>query len=629
MKHYSTLLFILCFLLAKAQVIYNAYANVTTISGTTFTVNNVNETNHTFVTGEKVVVMQMQDNVIGTNTLNTATFGNLGSIQSAGLWEIKTISAQTRSVGVLQTLSFSTPLVNTYNIGVNTSVQVISFRLLNAAAFSTTAAITGAAWNGTVGGIVALEVGTTLTLNHSISANGLGFRGGNRSNDYYGGGTTCTLIDYATASTNSAFKGEGIYKSTNVNFTNGLGRRLNGGGGGGQDVNGGGGGGGNYTAGGLGGIGWNSTAAGCPVASSPAGLGGLSLSSSILPSRIFMGGGGGGGQQNNTVGTNGGNGGGIIIIRANRIATTGSCGTPISITANGVSAATAANDGAGGGGAAGTIVLQVPSYSVVGTCSLIIAANGGNGGTVNSSTHAGGGAGAQGVLVFSSSQPTLNVQANTNNGTPGCNNGDVPCTSSAGTAGGSNNQGIFTNINGALSVEFLSFEASIHEVSKALLKWRVVESKPLLAFRVERSRNAVDWEIRTTLSSKSAQQLYEYVDAYPRKGINYYRITLVYADGSLSTSVIREVTVNQTEQPTVAIFPNPSSSLVTITSTGNINDLNISVYDLTGQLLSPITTLRAESELVLAFTNYPRGLYLIKIINQEGETIRLIKQVIE
>ena len=108
------------------------------------------------------------------------------------------------------------------------------------------------------------------------------------------GVTTCTLIDYRTNSTNSAFKGEGIYKNTNANFVNGIAKILNGGGGGGQDVNGGGAGGGNFTTGGLGGIGWNGTAAGCPIATSPRGLGGLSLSAQITANRVFMGGGGGG-----------------------------------------------------------------------------------------------------------------------------------------------------------------------------------------------------------------------------------------------------------------------------------------------------------------------------------------------
>lgn len=83
---------------------------------------------------------------------------------------------------------------------------------------------------------------------------------------------------------------------------------------------------------------------------------GISLSSVIDGSRIFMGGGGGGGQQNDTQGRNGGDGGGIILIKANQN-TSGTCA--VSISANGVGPATnGTNDGGGGGGAGGSIVFS-------------------------------------------------------------------------------------------------------------------------------------------------------------------------------------------------------------------------------------------------------------------------------
>ncbi len=451
---------LLSFDTVSSQSIYNAYANVTNISGSTFTVNNVNEVNHTFVNGEKVIVMQMQDDVIGTNTTNASSFGNLGSMKSVGLWEVQTVSSQTRVAGVLQNISFTGALINTYTTGPNASLQIITFHKLSAAAFTSTNSITGLAWNGNVGGVVAIEIGTIFTLNHNISGNALGYRGGAVSANYYGGGTTCTLIDYATSSTQCGFKGEGIYKITNANFVNGIAKALNGGGGGGQDINGAGGGGGNWSAGGNGGVGWNSTAAGCPTATSPGGQGGISLSAIIPFNRIFMGGGGGGGQQNNSVSTPGGNGGGIIIIKSGTLSTSGVCGTPITISANGASAATAGNDGAGGGGAAGSIVLQVNSYSVVAACGLSITANGGNGGSISDpGTHSGGGAGAQGIIVFSGAQPTTNVTASTSNGNPGCSNNSVPCNSFAGSASGPPNSGILPSINGNLPIELLNFNA--------------------------------------------------------------------------------------------------------------------------------------------------------------------------
>jgi hypothetical protein len=57
---------------AHSQVI-NGYAEVTAIAGAIFTLGQIDETADTFEDDEWVVIMQMQDNVIG-NITNTASF---------------------------------------------------------------------------------------------------------------------------------------------------------------------------------------------------------------------------------------------------------------------------------------------------------------------------------------------------------------------------------------------------------------------------------------------------------------------------------------------------------------------------------------------------------------------------
>lgn len=72
------LVFLLFSLSAIQQVfsqVINAYARVTAISGNTLTLSNVNETSHTFNVGEKAILIQMQANVIGSNTADNASFG--------------------------------------------------------------------------------------------------------------------------------------------------------------------------------------------------------------------------------------------------------------------------------------------------------------------------------------------------------------------------------------------------------------------------------------------------------------------------------------------------------------------------------------------------------------------------
>jgi hypothetical protein len=93
LKAFSLTLLLLQTITSHAQV--NAYARVTAINTarTQLTIDNRDENYHTFTVNQQVIVLQMQDNVIGTNTNNNANFGNLGAIAAAGNYEVATISA--------------------------------------------------------------------------------------------------------------------------------------------------------------------------------------------------------------------------------------------------------------------------------------------------------------------------------------------------------------------------------------------------------------------------------------------------------------------------------------------------------------------------------------------------------
>jgi len=570
-----------------AQVIYNAYAKVTNISGTTMTVTNLTEpTSYSFAAGEQFLLMQMQDDVIGTNTTaSLSTFGDISSIQSAGRWELKTVSTITRS-GSTATITFSGSLNNTYNFGSNASLQIVTLKKLSNAAFTTSANITGTAWNGSIGGVVAIEVGTNLTLQHSISANVLGFRGGTVSTNF--SGAQCTAASttvYAANDNQRGYKGEGIQFNTNANYANARGR-LASGGGGGNHHNGGGGGGGHWTTGGQGGNGYNNC-----TTNPGGGIGGQSLASFIPSSRIFMGGGGGGGQINNSTGSSGANGGGIVIVKADQLTTGTTCTSGISITANGGTAASGNNDGQGGGGAGGTVILQINSFSLSATCPLTVTASGGNGGTSsNGAEHAGGGGGAQGVVVFSAAMPTVNILVATNNGTPGCNNNSSPCNNSAGAPTGTNNSGVLTTIGGVLPIELLSFAAK-KQGSHVDITWSTSSETSNDFFTLEKSVDAIHFTELKKVKSKAKngnskiKMEYSEKDLNPYYGTSYYRLKQTDLTGEVKTFHTISVKNADITKVQVAVFPNPNTGDFTIdfSQVNKNTDLDIILQDITGK----------------------------------------------
>ncbi len=362
-----------------------------------------------FNPGDKVMILQMKGATI--NESNTAAFG-APVLNGAGLYETNIITAINGNQ-----VSLMYHLVNVYDF--SSRVQLVSIPQFTDALV--TAPLLAQPWNGNTGGVIALEVSGTLTLQAGISADGAGFRGGQSltivpndcnwllpNNDYY----------YDDNNWRGSLKGEGI-AATIADKEAGKGAPANGGGGG-NDHNAGGGGGSHATAGGDGGRNDEPSAFGCN-GNSP-GIGGYALPFSST--RIYMGGGGGAGHANNNQPTHGGNGGGIIYIKAQTIVSNNQ-----SISANGADAASSTGDGIGGGGAGGTIIAS--ATSLTGTLSLM--ASGGNGGSVNCSNQdrcfgpGGGGSGGR-ILTDLTGVPgfTLSAQGGQpgirTNSTNSCNN---------------------------------------------------------------------------------------------------------------------------------------------------------------------------------------------------------------
>ena len=301
---------------ANSQNPVNAYAKVASVSGLNIIVSNVDEQFDTFEDGEKILIMQMQGASIADSS-NAVTFGSLGNIGSAGLYEICTISSHTENAGVPDTIKISSALINSYNV--SGTVQIVSFPTLGGGGnFITTNDIVAAAFDGQKGGVLCFEVQGNLYLQHNISADGKGFRGGAKTPSGIGG--ACDEDLYSTLYSNdAAMKGEGVIATTTLTAA-GRAPAVNGGGGGVQH-NGGGAGGANYTAGGYGGVGYVHK---CTTMFA-GGMGGYDLQWNITPDRIFFGGGGGGGHDNDGFGTSGAPGGGIIILKCDTLFSSGTC----------------------------------------------------------------------------------------------------------------------------------------------------------------------------------------------------------------------------------------------------------------------------------------------------------------
>ena len=344
-----------------------------------------------FKTGDTVLLIQMKGAL--TDTSNTSNFGTIIDYRNAGNYEFNYISQKSGNQ-----LTFKNKLTKTYDIPEGV-VQLIRVPYYKDALF--TDGLTSMPWDGSKGGVLALNVLHGITCFGPIDVAGTGFKGGEGYNSTLPGPACFSnSYNYPASSQLSGIKGESI-TAISQNIMKGKGSPAAGGGGG-LSNNSGGGGGANAGSGGDGG--YQSDACGTSFFDNR-GLGGKNLVYSAAANKIFMGSGGGGGQADNTGSypstPGGGAGGGIIIIVADSLSMFGH-----PILANGNTAqycyAADCSDGRGGGGGGGTILLKL--NKIVDT--LTVEDPGGDGAFVNGPVSPGrnagpGGGGGGGAFFFS------------------------------------------------------------------------------------------------------------------------------------------------------------------------------------------------------------------------------------
>ncbi len=445
MKKYSLLLF-LCFSFTAvfsqkgkngagniaASTIVNAYTSLTADAFTGNTTISVASAAG-YGIGDLVYIIQMQgasvncyinpfSNPNSAEPLSPA-FGKITNYNNAGNNEYAQVSSVAGNV-----ITIDCPLKNNYTAA--GKVQVVKVPRYTSLTITGTGIITCPLWNGTTGGVIAIEVdgNTVINAGGSIDASGTGFRGGTLSTGAFFGAGAWSHNNPQEG----ARKGESIAGDVTTYLANFNGQYCRGavanGGGGANSNNAGGGGGANagdtslYTGFGNPDISvagyitaWNLETAGfATTTSSGGGRGGYTFSNAnISPitnapgsaawagdnrravggmggrplnyntGRLFCGGGAGAGDQNDGYGGAGGDGGGIINIVS--YGTVSGAGQILSNGENGFNSnATGAapfnncngRDGAGGGGGGGAIVINSVGF----VSGLTVSAKGGNGG---------------------------------------------------------------------------------------------------------------------------------------------------------------------------------------------------------------------------------------------------------
>ena len=186
-----------------------------------------------------------------------------------------------------------------------------------------------------------------------------------------------------------------------------------------------------------------------------------------------------------------------------------------------------------------------------------------------------------------------------------------------------------------LPVEFAWFRAD-RVGGDALLRWATASERGSDHFRVETATEVRDgkpvWRLLGTVKAAGeSRELreYEFVDREPNKrGVRYYRIVEVDADGTTTESEVRKLFFDG-EAGAVTVRPNPFADVLEVLLPSGEGTAHVQVEDVRGvtvwrrtvALGGVVQTLRVDA------SGLPAGVYTVRVITASGsEMVKVIKR---
>ncbi|MEP6675423.1 MAG: T9SS type A sorting domain-containing protein [Ferruginibacter sp.] len=160
-----------------------------------------------------------------------------------------------------------------------------------------------------------------------------------------------------------------------------------------------------------------------------------------------------------------------------------------------------------------------------------------------------------------------------------------------------------------LPITGLTFNAVKTNNNSIQLSWQTIAENKSRGFEIERSSDGNHFSSISFINSRGTNgngAVYNYPDAAPVSGKNYYRLKLLDIDGHFTYSPIRFVDISKSSQLTV--YPNPVADKLNINTAYNFNNALLQLYDVNGKQIKQ-ATLNGSGTIVVASNELAAGHY--------------------
>ncbi len=170
--------------------------------------------------------------------------------------------------------------------------------------------------------------------------------------------------------------------------------------------------------------------------------------------------------------------------------------------------------------------------------------------------------------------------------------------------------GSTTNVN-PLPVKLLDFSASA-VAANINVKWTTTSEINNDYFNVEKSLDGKNWSVIGTVKgagNTEALTNYNFVDANPVLGMQYYRLQQNDINGDFTYSAIAPVNFTNAVTSQISIFPMPANNFINVELPG-VSEMSVTIYNANGQKVFEATSGNLQT---IDIQDFNAGLYIIEV----------------
>ena len=191
----------------------------------------------------------------------------------------------------------------------------------------------------------------------------------------------------------------------------------------------------------------------------------------------------------------------------------------------------------------------------------------------------------------------------------------------------------FFEITGALPVTLLDFAVTENK-GKNLLQWKTATEVNSNYFTVERSSNGTDYSAIGTVQASgfsTTEANYNFTDASPLDGVNYYRLIITDKDNSSAYSKVISIAgkKNQSLNIVTAQLSSGKNNVTLTVSTAQTQKANLVLFDRQGRSVLNETILlqKGINTIDKKTAALSRGIYYIKLITADETVVKNVLTV--